>query len=173
MPRATSTATPSIVSLTVSGALTRDLCGRLGSDPGSCFGAQSYELRCGRTGRVQRHGRRDVVERRRVAERAAAFVDVRLELAAELVHVARHCDRSRLAERAEALAVDPVAHVEQQVELRLDRFARFEPAQDLGHPACPLTARRALAAGLVLVELRDADAELHHAAAVVECDDAG
>ena len=117
-------------------------------------------------------GSEHVVQRRRIAERTAASVDVRHELGAELVDVARDRDRRRLAERAQALAVDPVAHVQQQVELGLLRLAGLEPAQDLRHPARPFAARRALAARLVLVELRDADAELHHAAAVVERDDA-
>src|SRR5436190_24378369 len=96
-------------------------------------------------------------QRRRLAERTPGFVDVLLELAAELVDVAGHRDRGRLAERAEALAVDAVAHVEQQVELVLLRLAGFEAAQDLRHPARSLAARRALAARLVLVELRDPD----------------
>src|SRR5712691_2345560 len=94
------------------------------------------------------------------------------ELASELLDVARNRDRGRFAEWAQALAVDAVAHVQQEVELGLKRLAGLEPAQDLRHPPGPLAARRALATGLVLVELRDADAELHHAAAVVQRDDA-
>ena len=65
--------------------------------------------------------REDALERRLAAERAAALVDVRLELVAELVDVARDRHRGRVAERAEALAEDPVADVEQQVELGLLR----------------------------------------------------
>src|SRR3954447_9780915 len=90
----------------------------------------------------------------RVVEGAAAAIEVGDELVAELRHVARHRDRGRLAERAEALAVDPVAHREQQVELVLRGVARLELAQDLRHPARALAARRALPARLVLVELR-------------------
>src|SRR5437868_2010408 len=111
-------------------------------------------------------------QRRLVAEWTASFGDVGLELVAELVDVARDRDRGGLAQRAEALAVDPVAHVEEEVELVLLRLARLESAQDLRHPARSLAARRALATRLVLVELGDADAELHHAAAVVERDHA-
>src|SRR5260370_30195238 len=109
-----------------------------------------------------------VVERRRIAERTPALLDVRDELGAELLDVARDRDRRGLAERAEALAVDAIAHVQQKVELRLQGLARLQPAQDLRHPARSFTARRALAARLVLVELPDADPELHPAAAVVE-----
>src|SRR5690242_15938911 len=153
---------PSIVSLTVSRALKR-----LGSDPlrgsdpsgsdPSSSGCASCGHRRNRRMRVHRDRREDLVERRRGAERTAGLVDVLLELAAELVDVARDRDRGRLAERAEALAVDAVADVEQQIELVLLGVAGFEPAQDLRHPARSLAARRALAAGLVLVELRDPD----------------
>src|SRR5437867_6409254 len=121
---------------------------------------------------MKRDGRRHIVQRRGVAERAAGLVDMRLELSAELVRVACDRDRGRLAEWAKALAVDPIADVAQEVELRLDRLTGLEPAQDLRHPPRPFATRRALAARLVLVELRDSDAELDHAAAVVECDDA-
>ena len=41
--------------------------------------------------------------------------------------------------------------------------AGFEPGQDLGHPVRALTARGALAAGLVRVELREPQAGLDHA----------
>src|SRR3954454_17586830 len=52
-------------------------------------------------------------------ERAAALVDVALELLAEAGDVARHRHRHGIAERAQALAEDAVAHVQQQVELPL------------------------------------------------------
>ena len=55
----------------------------------------------------------DVVEGRLAAERAAALVDVLPELLAELRHVARDRHRGGVAERAEAVAEDPVADVEQ------------------------------------------------------------
>ena len=90
------------------------------------------------------------------------------------VDVARDRDRVGVAERAEALAVDALADVE-----RAGRGRRAMPApvldllQDLRQPPRPDAARRALAARLVLVELRDADAELHHAAAVVDRDHRG
>src|SRR5438046_10692552 len=115
---------------------------------------------------MHRDGSKYVLHRRRVAEGAAALVDVGLELVPELVHVARHCDRGRLSQRAQALAVDPVADAQEQVELGLLRLPGLEVPQDLRHPACALTAGRALAARLVLVELGDPDAELHHAATV-------
>src|SRR6266566_10166337 len=100
--------------------------------------------------RVLRDGGEHVVERRLAAERAAARVDVSLELVAELVDVGGHGHRRGLAERAEALPVDAVADVEQEVELALGRLAGLEPAEDLRHPPRALAARRALATRLVL-----------------------
>src|SRR5881392_1546945 len=94
-----------------------------------------------------------VVERGLVAERAAALLDVRDELVAELRYVARDDDRVGVTERAQALAVDAVADVEQQVELSLARPAVLELAQDRRQPARALPTGRALAARLVLVEL--------------------
>ena len=110
-------------------------------------------------------------QRRLAAERAAALVEVPLELVAELRDVARDDDRRGVAERAEALAQDPVADVEEQVELALRGAALLDPSEDVDLPADALAARRALAAGLLLVELREAQAELHHAAAVVDDDE--
>src|SRR5207247_1114047 len=61
---------------------------------------------------MKRDGRRHIVQRRGVAERAAGLVDMRLELSAELVRVACDRDRGRLAEWAKALAVYPIADVD-------------------------------------------------------------
>src|SRR5438128_8816652 len=107
--------------------------------------------------RVLRDRGQHVVQRRRVAERTPALVDVRLELLAELLDVARDGDRGGLPERAEALPVDPIAYVQQEIQLVLLGVPGFEPAQDLRHPAGSLAARRALPARLVLVELVDAN----------------
>src|SRR5579883_2631481 len=72
----------------------------------------------------------DALERGGAAERAAAVVDVRLELVAELVDVARDRDRIGVSERAEALAEDPVADREQQVELALVRAPVLDLVED-------------------------------------------
>src|SRR5438067_9744326 len=114
--------------------------------------------------------REQAVERRLAAERAPGGVDMRLELVAELVDVAGDRHRGRVAERAEALAEDAVADVEQQVELALLCAPVLDLVQELHHPARPLAARRALAARLVHVELRDAEPELNHAGPVVDHD---
>src|SRR6187200_3082733 len=121
------------------------------------------------------HGGRgeDPVERGLPVERTAAQIDMRLVLVAELVDVSQHRDRVGVAERAGALAHDPVADGEEQVEVGLRCTPVLDLLEDLRHPPRADTARCALPAGLVLVELRHADAELHHAAAVVDDDDAG
>src|SRR6476661_3789335 len=174
VPFGTSMAMPSIVSVTVSAALMRHTCVRV-SYPCLAPVRVRRSPSCGHRGarrvKVHRDRSEHVVERRRVSERTALLLDVRDELRAELLDIARDRDGRGLSQRTEALAVDAVAHVEQQVELGLQCLTRLEPAQDLRHPARPLTARRALAARLVLVELGDPDAELHHAAPIVEHDD--
>src|SRR5205814_612901 len=115
-PFGTSTAIPSIVSFTVWALIQNHLVAqshKLGCStarPASAPGARdlvalSHELgpvcscrhRCDRGMRVHRDRGEDVVERRAGAKRAAGFVDVDLELGAELVDVAGDRDRSRLA----------------------------------------------------------------------------
>src|SRR5258708_20915565 len=94
-------------------------------------------------------GREQVREARVLAERAPAVLEVRAELVAELRHAARDWHRCRVAEDAEALADDPVADVEQQIEVVLRRAALLERADELHEPAGPDAARRALAPRLV------------------------
>src|SRR5438034_4148816 len=103
--------------------------------------------------------REDALERRLAAVRAPAGADVLAELVAELVDVARDRHRGRVAERAETVAEDPVAHVEQEVELVLLGVAVLDSVQELHHPTGALAARRALPARLVHVELRHPQAE--------------
>src|SRR5437899_10901245 len=107
--------------------------------------------------------REQALEGRLPGQRAAAAVDVGLELVAELADDARHRHRRRIAQRAEALAEHAVADREEQLELGLLGLARLDLLQELHHPARPLAARRALAARLVHVDLRDPQRELHHA----------
>src|SRR5262245_60370389 len=115
----------------------------------------------------------DPLQRRLPFEGAAPEIDVRLVLVPELVDVAENGDRVRVAQRTETLPEDPVAHREQQVEVGLRAATVLDLLEDLRHPLRSDAARRALPARLVLVELRDANPELHHAAAVVDHDHAG
>src|SRR3954471_15323849 len=118
--------------------------------------------------RVLIDGSEEVRERRVLAERTAAVREVRAELVAELRHAGRDRHRGRVAEHAQALADDPVADVEQDVDVLLRRAAVLDRLEDLHEPARPDAARRALAARLVHVELRDAQRELDDARAVVD-----
>src|SRR5438874_9125769 len=150
---------------------------RLVSDTGPCLirAPVSY-VHLGRDRRVVVlvDRREEAGEARVAAERAAAALEMLVELLAELRHAARHWHRCRVAEHAQALADDPVADVEQHLEVRLRRRALLDGAQDLDEPASPHAARRALAARLVHVELCDTERELHDARAVVDrADDAG
>src|SRR6266581_4203389 len=92
--------------------------------------------------------RQDPLDRRLAAERTAAVVDVRLELAAELPHVARHRVHGEVAERAKRLAEHAVADAGQQIEIRALGSSVLELGQELHYPARPFAARRALAARL-------------------------
>ena len=102
-------------------------------------------------------------------------VDVRAEL------LARTCRRSsapgQTAKSPSAQSDLPIDPVADRRAAGRGRRARRRPSssfsQELHHPARPLAARRALAAGLVHVELRRAQRELHHAAAVVDHDQRG
>src|SRR5262249_27281025 len=113
-------------------------------------------------------GGEEVRERRIGAERAAAVREMSAELVAELRHAAGEGHRRRVAEHAEALADDPVADVEHDLEVVLRGGPVLDRAQDLHEPARADAARRALAARLVHVELRDAERELDHAGSIVD-----
>src|SRR5665811_1532223 len=59
-----------------------------------------------------------------------------------------------VAKRAECAPQNVVAHVEQQLDVARMPLALVEAFERLCEPPCALAARRALATGLVLVELR-------------------
>ena len=61
----------------------------------------------------------DPFDRGLAAVRAAALVDVRLELGAVLVDVAPHRPDGEVAERAQRPALDAIADVSQQIEVRM------------------------------------------------------
>src|SRR5919201_1127295 len=182
VPFGTCTALPSTLTRTSSAALTVPLpCNKLlqrPSRPHAGTREASNKLLQARSRRHLGNGRvpvlvdrrEDALERRLTAERAAALVDVTLELVAEAIDVARDGHRRRVAQRAQAMAEDSVADVEQQIELALLGPPVLDLAQQLHHPTRALAAGRALAARLVHVELGDTQAELHHAASIVDDD---
>src|SRR5690606_5205621 len=111
-----------------------------------------------------------VLEQRgcRRVEGAALPGDVRLELLAEELDAGRDGRRRAVAERAERAAQDVVADVHERVEVLERALAVLDAVQHELHPVGALAARRALAAGLVRVELRPPRDRAHHARRLVE-----
>src|SRR5438067_13898573 len=93
--------------------------------------------------------RDDPLDRRLALERAAALVDVRLELRAPVLEIALHRIHGEVAERAQGLAQDAPADGVEQVELGELGIAGLDALEELHHPARPFAARRAFAARLV------------------------
>src|ERR1700693_584290 len=73
-----------------------------------------------------------------------------------------------VSERAERPAEDVVADVEQLVQVGVAALAALERVEQLDDPVRALAAWRALAAGLVLVELHPAQGGADHAGRLVE-----
>src|SRR5690606_29347524 len=86
---------------------------------------------------------------------AHAVADVGEVLLAELPDRAGNGCRRRVAEHADRGARHVLPDVEQQVQVLFPALASLDPAEDLRQPRGPLAAVRALAAGLVGVELHD------------------
>src|SRR3954470_18405603 len=146
VPAGTLTWTPSIVSVTRSVFSTSAVL------IWACLGrgfAGDTELRgvssSGSLGGEDRGGDR--------VERAAPFGEVLEVLVAEVLDRAGDRAGGAVAERAERPAQDVVALVQQEFEVLLAADARLQVGESLDQPPRALAARRALAAGLVLVEL--------------------
>src|SRR5947209_2618318 len=96
----------------------------------------------------------DPLDRGLAAERTSPLLNVRHELGRVVPHVTRDWVDREVAQGAEGLAENAVADGPEQVEVSQLGLAGLDPLEDLHHPACAFAARRALAAGLVHVELR-------------------
>src|SRR5205085_10255570 len=83
------------------------------------------------------------------------LVDAPLDLRPEMAQQALHRPGGAVAERADGVALDLLRHLEQHVDLALVRTALGHAGEHAPHPAHALAARRALAAALVLVEVRE------------------
>src|SRR6202047_2785673 len=98
---------------------------------------------------------------RRHAHRAArvaiarVFVDAPLDLRPEVAQQALHRPGRAVAEGADGVAFDLGGDFHQHVDLALLRAAFGHALEHPPHPAHAFAARRALAAALVLVEIRD------------------
>src|SRR6478672_2282392 len=87
---------------------------------------------------------------------AGVFVDAPLDLRPEVPQQTLHRPGGAVAERADGVALDLLGDVEQHVDLALLGAAVGHAGEHAPHPAHAFAARRALAAALVLVEIRDA-----------------
>ena len=83
----------------------------------------------------------------------AELRDALLDLWAEVAHEALDGPRGGVAERADRAALDLLGELEQHVDLALVPTAFGEAVHHVHHPGRAFAAGRALAAGLVLVEL--------------------
>src|SRR5947208_16658351 len=101
-------------------------------------------------------------------ERAAALLPVRDVLVLEVLHRRRDRTRCAVTECAEGTTEDVVAGVEQCRDVLRVALALLEPLEDLHHPVGAFAARRALAAGLVRVELGPPQHRAYDTGCVVE-----
>src|SRR5512139_1240519 len=101
---------------------------------------------------------------------AVAVLDVVLELVPEMSDEALHGPRRRVAERADSVSLDVVGDAHQHIHVFLAALARQDPRERAVEPAGALAARRALAAGLHVIEAREALEHAHHVGGLVHDD---
>src|SRR5215470_14254871 len=99
-----------------------------------------------------------------VRDQALLVVDVILELVAEMLDEALHRQRRGVAQRTDRAAGDVVGDVHEHVEVLASTLSMLDAVDHAPQPACPFSARRALAAGLGEVEVRQPQERTHHAA---------
>src|SRR6202162_2406091 len=97
-------------------------------------------------------------------------IDVVLELAAKMLDEALDRQRCGIAQRANGAAGDVVGHGEQQVEVFVPALPVLDAVDHAPQPSGSLPAWRALAAGLLEIEIREAQERSHHAARLVHDD---
>src|SRR5574341_22748 len=104
--------------------------------------------------------------------RASLLGDMRFELVA--VFSDKRCRRHRrgVAERADRVAHDVGADVEDQIQIASLPFAILDAVKNLFHPVTSFAARAALSARFVGVKTRDVPRCPHHAGGLVHDDDA-
>src|SRR5215204_2270030 len=139
--------------------------GTLSSNPSTVTVTSSSSGWAGRSGASVMSVRSRELGRPQPGRDAAG--DVVLELRPEVLQGGGDRAGRAVAERAERPAEDVVAGVQQGVQVLGGALAGQDPAQHLDHPVRPLTAGRALAAGLVRVEGRPLVDRVDHAVGVV------
>src|SRR5262245_10252233 len=85
---------------------------------------------------------------------ALLVVDVVLEFVAEMLDEALHRQRRGLAERADRAPGDVVRDRRQQIEILVASLAVLDAVDHAPQPPGALAAGRALAAGLLVIEIR-------------------
>src|SRR4029078_8126174 len=105
-----------------------------------------------------------------VRHEAALVLDVMRELAAEVLDEALHRQLGGIAERADRAALDVVGNGREHVEVLKPSRAVLDAAHRAQQPSGTLAPRRALAAGLFGIELRQPHHPAHHAARLDEDD---
>src|SRR5665647_2573663 len=103
---------------------------------------------------------------------ARIFVDAPFDFGTEMPQQALHRPGGAVAEGADGVALDLGRDLHQHVDLALLRAAFRHAGEHAPHPAHALAARRALAAALVLVEIRDARHRADDVGGLVHHDDA-
>src|SRR5678815_4010443 len=106
-----------------------------------------------------------------ILDETVLVLDVIFELAAEMLDEALHRQRRCIAQRTDRPALDVVGDGRQHVEVLEASGTMLDPIDHSPQPPGALATRRALAARLLEVEVRQAQQALHHAARVVEHDD--
>src|SRR6516165_3306849 len=86
---------------------------------------------------------------------SGVFIDATLNLRPEVTQQTLHWPSRTLAERADGVAFDLLRHLHEHVDLALLRPAFRHAGEHAPDPAHAFTTGRALAAALVLVEVRD------------------
>src|SRR4029077_6316647 len=102
---------------------------------------------------------------------AVLVVDVVLEFVAEMLDETLHRESSGIAQRADGASGDVVGHRVELVQILVATLAALDPVDHAPQPAGAFAARRALSAGLLVIEVRQAQQRFHHAARLVHDDD--
>src|SRR5262252_3653241 len=101
---------------------------------------------------------------------ALLVLDVMLELAAEVLDETLDRQRRGVAERTDRAPLDVVGNRVEHVEVLATPGAMLDAVDHPPQPSGALAARRALPAGFLEVEVREAQQALHHAARIVDHD---
>src|SRR3972149_11949002 len=89
-------------------------------------------------------------------DQALLVVDVILEFIAEMLHETSPRQCRRISQGADRAPHDVPGDVGKQIQILLTPAAGLDPVHHAIHPPCAFPARRALAAGLFEVEIRQA-----------------